>query len=496
MKHTRHLIIYLFLVIVPWLALTDFYTRGEPREAIVAQTMLTQHNWILPHNNGGEMAYKPPFFHWCVAATSLPIGDVNEWTARFPSAAAAIIMLVWMFRFYRRRSDNVTAMLATLLCLTCFEVWRAAFACRVDMVLSLGIVGALFAFADWAERPRRGLPWLAILMMSLGTLTKGPVAAVLPCAVTGAYLLLRGEGFWRSFFSMIGAALASLVLPLCWYLAAYDQGGERFLALVREENLDRFLGKMSYASHENPWWYNVEMILAGWLPWTLVVIGKWVKCHWPLWCSSSYVAPTEVSSSKGWGRVVAMWQRLRALPAVHLFSLVAFVVIFVFYCIPKSKRGVYLLPVYPFAAWFIALYLRDLGQRWWRWALCVGQGAWIVAFAVVLPLLMNPRSDRDIAAEVDGLTQDAPLTSYVAGSVPGNPMHFFTINYYLHDRVGSWGEQTPRRGYILLTEGHVKAFSVEHPEVTLEHVYTSSHKSCDTKGLVMLFRYSTRSNMP
>lgn len=512
-KETRRLIVYLLFAILPWLALTDFYTRGEPREAIVAQTMLAQHNWILPTNNGGEMAYKPPFFHWCVAATSLPFGDVNEWTARFPSAAAAIVMLVWMFRFYRRRSDSTTAMLATLLCLTSFEVWRAAFACRVDMVLTLGIVGALFAFADWTERQKRGVPWLAILMMSLGTLTKGPVAMLLPCAVTGAYLLLRGEGFWRSFFTMAGAGLASLLLPACWYWAAYGQGGDAFLALVREENVDRFLGKMSYASHENPWWYNVEMILAGWLPWTLVVIGKWVKVRWQarkgaaaLPLSGDQSPDTTIgieaadagaiSGGAGSGggngllrRAGSLWRRLRALPTVHLFSLVAFVVIFVFYCIPKSKRGVYLLPVYPFSAWFIALYLRDLGQRFWRRALCTVQALWIVTFAIVLPLMMNPRSDRDIAQDVEKIAGDAHLTSYVAGSVPGNPMHFFTINYYLHDRVGVWGRSTPAAGYILLTDKHVEDFRCENPRVTLTNVYTSSHKSCDTKGKVQLFKY-------
>lgn len=508
MKQIRNLTLYLILAILPWLALTDFYTRGEPREAIVAQTMLTQHNWILPSNNGGEMAYKPPFFHWCVAATSLPFGDVNEWTARFPSALSAIIMLVWMFCFYRRRGDSGTALLATLLCLTTFEVWRAAFACRVDMVLTLGIVGALFAFADWSKRKRSGIPWLAILMMSLGTLTKGPVAMLLPCAVTGAYLLLRGEGFWRSFLSMAGAGLVSLFLPLCWYWAAYEQGGEQFLALVREENLDRFLGKMSYASHENPWWYNVEMILAGWLPWTLFVIGKWIKETKP-WRNirkhtkgkSSKEAFDECdkgdkrfvlerSRDSFWGkRILSKWKQMRALPAVHLFSLVAFVVIFVFYCIPKSKRGVYLLPVYPFAAWFVALYIRDLGRRCWRW--CIGgvQILWILVFAIALPLLMNPRSDHDIASDVEKIVHGAPLTSYVAGSVPGTPMHFFTINYYMHNAVGVWNYNHSPSGYILLTESHVEEFRAENANVQLNLVYTSPHKSCDTKGIIKLFKY-------
>ena len=46
--------------------LTLFHTKGEPREAIVADTMLDTNNWILPENIGGEFAYKPPFLHWCI----------------------------------------------------------------------------------------------------------------------------------------------------------------------------------------------------------------------------------------------------------------------------------------------------------------------------------------------------------------------------------------------------------------------------------------------
>ena len=82
------------LTIIPYLGLTNFHTKGEPREAIVAVSMLQNDNWILPINNGGDIAYKPPFFHWCIAALSLPAGEVTEFTSRLPSALAAIIMAV------------------------------------------------------------------------------------------------------------------------------------------------------------------------------------------------------------------------------------------------------------------------------------------------------------------------------------------------------------------------------------------------------------------
>ena len=76
------------VMLLPFLGMTDFNTKGEPREAIVAQTMLQTDNWVLPSNNGGEFAYKPPLFHWLVALSSLPGGEVTEFTSQGPDILA------------------------------------------------------------------------------------------------------------------------------------------------------------------------------------------------------------------------------------------------------------------------------------------------------------------------------------------------------------------------------------------------------------------------
>ena len=38
------------VTLLPFLGLNEFSTKGEPREAVVAMSMLQQHNWILPIN--------------------------------------------------------------------------------------------------------------------------------------------------------------------------------------------------------------------------------------------------------------------------------------------------------------------------------------------------------------------------------------------------------------------------------------------------------------
>ena len=211
--------------LLPILGLTHFHTKGEPREAIVAVSMLEDGNWILPRNNGGDIAYKPPMYHWLTALGSMIFnrGDVNEYTSRLPSALAAIIIASTMFLFYSRRSGNYnTAFLSAILFLSAFEVHRSATAARVDMVLTVFIVLALFQLYRWYEKGLKGIPAWAILFMSAATLTKGPVGIVLPCLVSGVFLLLRKERFFKICYKLFGIAIAS-----CGFMVLYRISASR-----------------------------------------------------------------------------------------------------------------------------------------------------------------------------------------------------------------------------------------------------------------------------
>jgi len=123
------------LLTVPWTMISDFYTKGEPREASVAQCILNTGNWILPTDYADETAYKPPLMHWTIALFSLPAGKVSETTARLPSALGLVGITVLFFTFLSKRTSKRRALLATLLMLTCFEMHRSGIEARVDMLL-------------------------------------------------------------------------------------------------------------------------------------------------------------------------------------------------------------------------------------------------------------------------------------------------------------------------------------------------------------------------
>ncbi len=399
------------VMLLPFLGMTDFNTKGEPREAIVAQTMLQTDNWVLPSNNGGEFAYKPPLFHWLVALSSLPGGEVTEFTSRLPSALAAFIMAVATFLFFSRRRDETTGFLTVLILLTSFEVHRAAMNCRVDMVLTMFIVLALYLLLRWSERGLKGFPLWAVVMMGCGTLVKGPVAILLPCMVAAVhYLLAHTPWQWSrlvravALFALI--ALASLLLPAVWYYAAYLQGGDKFLYLVYEENVLRFLGKMPYPSHLHGPFYYIPMLLAGMLPWTVLVLQSFFFRQ-RFRVVSVHAQPSQGESLKPsmLSRLRTWWQRT---DSTERYCWLALLLILLFYTIPHSKRGVYILPVYPFLAYFMArflLWLKDTkpkALKCFEWTLAVLVIIGFLAFILIQSGWITPQLFGERFAEKNG----------------------------------------------------------------------------------------------
>ena len=512
------------MLTVPFLGLTDFYSKGEPREAVVAYTMVEHCNWILPINNGGDIPYKPPFFHWCIALFSLLQGHVSEFTSRLPSALALVAMSVGGFVFFAKRKNANMALLATLLSLTAFEVHRAGINCRVDMVNTAFMVGALFLMFRWWERGKHTMPWLAILCMSGATLTKGPVGMLLPCAVMGVFMLTQRESLWSTVWRLGLTALLSLVLPLCWYYAAYLQGGDEFLRLVKEENIDRLLGKMAYESHENPFWYNFLTLITGWLPYTLLFVFSLFVLPWKRFSKSGFM------------------QSVRRAEPMQVFVWLAFGLILFFYCIPKSKRSVYLLPCYPFMAWLMAQYVvwlvanRLSAVKAYAWLMGVLGVVLSVAFVVLKtgvvpdtlfhgkhaadniamlhalesisvspshlifallpaavgvatimtllkkddnlrnrvvwlslsvvvalflaldstfqPAVLNTKADKSLAPQIEQRFDMTKMYSYMSSPM----LHFFSLNFYLGDRIQQFEKVKPEDGVLMIPEDDVEEF--------------------------------------
>jgi 4-amino-4-deoxy-L-arabinose transferase-like glycosyltransferase len=323
-----------------------FYTKGEPREAVIVFNMLHGGGFILPLRAGIEVPSKPLLMHWLAAIISMLAGGVSEWTVRMPSGLFAIGGMLAGYLYMRRLFDDRIGFLTALVLGTTVQYLQAGSGARVDMTLTFFLEIALFEFILIAEglTQRRMTLYFAIAM---AVLSKGPVGLVLPALVALVWIAI--EGRWNLLHELRlgrGAALVAL-LAGGWYLAAAVSGGMPFVhKQLLSENLFRFVRDSAFhEGHAHPFYYVEGALMAGFLPWTAqlpIVIVQAVR-------------------------------RPRRMDPRLSYLMVWFVVVLLFYNLPQSKRGVYLLALYPALAALLAIYMEaaarvpDLSERWIHW---------------------------------------------------------------------------------------------------------------------------------
>jgi len=312
------------------------YTRGEPREAIRILDIVRGGGLLLPTQTGIGLPWKPPLMYWLGALISVLAGVVNEWTVRLPSATLAVAGLVVCYYYVSRLFDRRSALVAALILGTSFEYLQAGSAARVDMTLTFFMEVAFFEFLMIAEGlvRRRMLLYLAI---AAAILAKGPIGAFLPGLVALIWMLLeRRLRLLRNLKLPTGAAVVAVVAG-GWYLLAGLQGGMDFVRRqILEENLYRLFPSHGVREpHAHPFYYMELMLIAGFIPWSGIV---------PL-------------------AILQFVREPRGLSPRVKYLMVWLVVVLVFYNFPQSKRGVYLLALYPSLSALTALLLNETFSR-------------------------------------------------------------------------------------------------------------------------------------
>lgn len=379
------------LLYVPPAALTPFFTKGEPREALVVRNMIDDGDWLLPKRasaNGWTIASKPPFFHWLGAAAATAGGAPTEWSVRFPSVvlATAAVLAVGVVAY--EAFGGIGALAAMLVLASSFEWLRAASTARVDGTLTaLMTFGTLLFYRGMTQGGLSiGAAAAAYGALACAALTKGPVGFVLPGLVLGATLVMRGELRRIPQFRPIVGALVIVAIVGGWYALATGLGGDSFVRKqILKENVFRFIGATEMKSgHSHPFYYYFPTLLAGLLPWTPFVFA-------------------------------AIWSALRDPRARRdirvVFPIAWCAVVFLFYSAADAKRSVYLLALYPAAA---------LVTGWWWAELASGRmtARWLdsppARFAIALLCLVALVPLLSTLAEGFGLDTLAPLAPLLA----------------------------------------------------------------------------------
>jgi 4-amino-4-deoxy-L-arabinose transferase-like glycosyltransferase len=350
-----------FLLMAAWAVLTlpnlgapSLWDIDEGHNAEAAREMLDSGNWLVPTFNFQLRDHKPPLLYWLQIAAYEQFG-VNEFSARLPSALAALVAIMLTYELGRLMFDSRVGLLAALILGSAAMFCAAAHFANPDSLLDALTVGAFCAF--WRALPRSAgasrlnMMWIVLssALTALAVLAKGPVGLLLPAAVIVLYFLASRQLRLLLDIRLGWAVAAFILLAVPWYvLVSSETKGEFTRGFFLTHNFGRFLSPME--NHRGPIYYYLVVIFLGLIPWSPFLVlaifseFKQVFLRWP-WSPrgglSSLNPQAAVSTSPGW--FLASW----------------ITVYMAFFSISGTKLPNYILPIYPAAAVLTARFLHD-----------------------------------------------------------------------------------------------------------------------------------------
>ncbi|WP_227814536.1 ArnT family glycosyltransferase [Nitrogeniibacter aestuarii] len=229
--------------------------------------MFARGDFLSTYMDGEHRFDKPILVYWLQAIGYLMFGP-TEWAFRVPSAVAAAIWSYSTWQFARERFGPQVATAALVIASTALGPFIIGRAATADALLNLLLALTLFDAWRHLETGKRAPLLRSYLWMGLGVLTKGPIAIIVPAAVTLLYCLSRGQ--WRrwlkSVFNPVGWGLL-LVLVVPWYAYTLGVHGQLFIdGFFLKHNVKRFTGTLE--GHTGSMFYYVLIVPVLLLPWS------------------------------------------------------------------------------------------------------------------------------------------------------------------------------------------------------------------------------------
>ncbi len=322
------------LLFFSFLGAADLWNPDEPRDAEIAREMHLSGNYVVPTLNSLPFLEKPPLFYWAVNAAS-PRG-VTEITARIPSALFAVLGMLLTFYLGKSIYNRATGLFAAMLLPCFFQYWWMGRRSSLDMTFSFFLTASLFFFYQSVfneKRENRTLPFF-YLCAALAVLTKGLLGLVMLGTVTVSFLALQRNLKFIFKAHLLYGALIFCSLFFTWIYFLWKEGGNALLhTFFIVNHLERFTGE--FGGHNQPFYYYAQTLVVDFLPWSIFL---------PFLISFMKNEPRHLDEKqKQQFYFIVCW--LIAMLAILTLS--------------KSKREIYLLPLYaPLAVLYAGAFTR------------------------------------------------------------------------------------------------------------------------------------------
>lgn len=342
----------------------------ETRWATGAREMLATGDWVVARQQGRVFPERPPGTMWAMAAAGWLRGDVDPIAIRLPSVVAVVLTSLLVYGYTRAFASPFAATTAALAYATMGQVLQIGRLGESEALFALLVAASLLVWhLGYVRGWRPAFVWVAgFTLAALAALVKGPQAPVYFGAITGAYLLLRGD--WRYLLSWqcaTGAVVFAIVIA-AWQIPYFL--ATNFAAVVATWSGlagDRFQlsGVLAHAVT-----YPLETF-ACLLPWSPILVA---------------LAKRETRDL------------LRDQHKVTSFLFTAILVAYPTVWLATGARGRYFMPLYPLVAVVVGLVIdrcsyacvKTYPRRAWHqflllWGIVIGASAILFTYIRILP---------------------------------------------------------------------------------------------------------------
>ena len=302
------------------------YGSTELRVAGITAEMEKTGDVIVPMLNGEPFLEKPPLYFW-IGSTTFNLFGKNSYTARLPSAIAAICGVAIVFFIARSMGFSAfVAFISGFILATFPGYWAYGRTCSINMLLCLFTTCAMACFFCAGRTLSKRALWYAGFVMSLScaVMTKGLVGIAIPSCSLAVWLFLEKNFSFRAWGLLLLGSVFCLIPAAVWIWFLHDKlGWDAVYEVVWTNNFGRFSG--SHHSHIEPFFYYVTRFPQKLFPW-VIFLPFALFCHL-----------LEIHNHK----------------KKILFVLSWLIVPYILLSISAAKRSCYLLPLYPAAALLI-----------------------------------------------------------------------------------------------------------------------------------------------
>lgn len=268
---TLVLFLLVLLCFFTGLGMAPLFDVDEGAFSEATREMLESGNYLTTYLNGEPRFDKPILIYW-LQALSVRLFGIGEFAFRFPSAAASALWAGAIYLFAHRETGRKEAFIATTAMVTSLQVTIIGKAAIADALLNCLLAVSMFAIYLYYRERKRLWILLAFAMIGLGTLTKGPIAILIPLAVSAMFFALEKElrAWIRAMFDPAGIMLFLLIVAP-WYTLEYlDQGMAFIEGFILKHNVSRFNTPLE--QHTGSLWYYFPVLLLGLMPSTGLLV--------------------------------------------------------------------------------------------------------------------------------------------------------------------------------------------------------------------------------